>query len=235
MPTNEPFSSLPPRPAGACKRGAGLLSLIVLLVAAVVGLMVAVSLARHVRATSSQELTRARILAAAHLVEDRLSASPDLVSQLQLGRSGAGGKPPPAGRVQRKGTADAASQPGESLDELQLRTTAMNNARQLSSARPTPAGSAEVVNTDPAGWRDAWGTPLLVLAGQASQIGVSPEDTPFVVSAGPDRRFLTKLDNLYSYDLPMVIRIRPRSAAGMPAGPIATTDRPAFPVDTPNH
>lgn len=48
--------------------------------------------------------------------------------------------------------------------------------------------------------RDSWGTPILFLPRQHPQLGLASGDRYFFVSAGPDRRFLTRSDNLYSYD-----------------------------------
>jgi hypothetical protein len=50
--------------------------------------------------------------------------------------------------------------------------------------------------------RDAWGLPLLIVPGDDARLGLSPDRSAYVVSAGPDRRFLSpRPDNLYSYDL----------------------------------
>ena len=62
--------------------------------------------------------------------------------------------------------------------------------------------------------RDAWGNPIAYLPGQHPNIGMAPQNRPFFVSAGPDGKFLTRDDNLYSYEQ---IRIDPsigRPSAG---------------------
>lgn len=48
--------------------------------------------------------------------------------------------------------------------------------------------------------RDTWGTPIAFMPASHSAIGMAPGNRPFFVSAGPDRRFLTRGDNLYSYE-----------------------------------
>jgi prepilin-type N-terminal cleavage/methylation domain-containing protein len=48
--------------------------------------------------------------------------------------------------------------------------------------------------------RDTWGTPILFMPRQHPQVGLALGDRFFFVSAGPDRQFLTRGDNLYSYD-----------------------------------
>jgi len=47
--------------------------------------------------------------------------------------------------------------------------------------------------------RDAWGTPLSSSLPEPRH-RMAPRNAPFFVSAGPDRKFLTRADNLYSYD-----------------------------------
>jgi type II secretory pathway pseudopilin PulG len=48
--------------------------------------------------------------------------------------------------------------------------------------------------------RDAWGTPVALLPTKHPALGMAPQDRPFFVSAGPDRQFRTRADNLYSYE-----------------------------------
>jgi prepilin-type N-terminal cleavage/methylation domain-containing protein len=47
---------------------------------------------------------------------------------------------------------------------------------------------------------DAWGGPVVFMPSQHPAIGMAPSDRFFFFSAGPDGRFLTREDNLYSYD-----------------------------------
>jgi type II secretory pathway pseudopilin PulG len=48
--------------------------------------------------------------------------------------------------------------------------------------------------------RDPWGSPIVFMPRQNPQIGMAPGDRFFFFSAGPDRKFLTRDDNLYSYE-----------------------------------
>jgi type II secretory pathway pseudopilin PulG len=52
--------------------------------------------------------------------------------------------------------------------------------------------------------RDAWGRPIVFMPRQHSRIGLAPskqgQDQFFFFSAGPDRKYLTRQDNLYSYE-----------------------------------
>ncbi len=49
--------------------------------------------------------------------------------------------------------------------------------------------------------RDAWGDPIVFMARDNAAIGMASRDHPsFFFSAGPDHRYLTRDDNLYSYE-----------------------------------
>ena len=47
---------------------------------------------------------------------------------------------------------------------------------------------------------DAWGSPIAYMPSQHPLIGMAAGDRSFFFSAGPDRRYLTRQDNLYSYE-----------------------------------
>lgn len=48
--------------------------------------------------------------------------------------------------------------------------------------------------------RDAWGSPIVFMPAMHPQIGMALDNRPFFFSAGPDRKYLTREDNLYSYE-----------------------------------
>lgn len=52
--------------------------------------------------------------------------------------------------------------------------------------------------------RDSWGSPIVFMPGQHPLIGLAPsrsgKDQYFFFSAGPDRNYLTRDDNVYSYE-----------------------------------
>ena len=48
--------------------------------------------------------------------------------------------------------------------------------------------------------RDAWGSPIAYMPARDPRVGTAPGDRPFAFSAGPDRRYLTRGDNVYSYE-----------------------------------
>jgi type II secretory pathway pseudopilin PulG len=47
---------------------------------------------------------------------------------------------------------------------------------------------------------DPWGTPVVFMRRQNPAIGMAPGDAFFLLSAGPDKLYLTREDNLYSYE-----------------------------------
>ena len=49
--------------------------------------------------------------------------------------------------------------------------------------------------------RDAWGTPIVFMPAMHPAIGMALGNRSFFLSAGPDRKFRTRDDNLYSYEL----------------------------------
>ncbi len=47
---------------------------------------------------------------------------------------------------------------------------------------------------------DPWGSPVVFMPRQHPAIGMAPDDACFFFSAGPDKLFLTREDNVYSYE-----------------------------------
>jgi len=155
----------------------------------VLGLMV--SLARYVRRRSAEELTR-RILVNLH------TAMLDYVQQ-----GGAGGKP---GTVPSFEPLIDPKDP-HGADEASLQRTALINNRQFvlffraHKGLPTKAFRDLPLSIyDEATVRDAWGTPIVFMPGMHRQIGMAPGNEWFFFSAGPDRQYLTRDDNQYSYE-----------------------------------
>jgi hypothetical protein len=98
---------------------------------------------------------------------------------------------------------DAASAP----DERSLAFTARANDRDLvrllrGYGGPVAANllaGLPLANYDDVTIRDAWGTPIVFLPAGHRLVGMSSKGY-FLFSAGPDRKFLTRDDNLYSYE-----------------------------------
>ena len=98
---------------------------------------------------------------------------------------------------------------GQLPEEPSLQTEALRNNRQmLRVLRGQLSAGGGVFGDQPASiyneltLRDAWGTPIVFMPSFHSAIGTAPGDRFFFVSAGPDGHFLTRDDNLYSYEAP---------------------------------
>jgi hypothetical protein len=146
-----------------------------------------VSLARYVRNRSAQELTTKTL------------ANLDLLMSRYVTLNG--GQLPPV-------TQFIPTSAG--FDEESLRDAALRNnrdfVRALQSLRRPGAGGLSVFDDLPIGiydeisLRDAWGNPIVFMPKMHPLIGMAPQDRYFFFSAGPDRRFLSRDDNLYSYE-----------------------------------
>jgi prepilin-type N-terminal cleavage/methylation domain-containing protein len=95
----------------------------------------------------------------------------------------------------------------EMLDEEQLRHNAANNNKDLvwtlKSQMDLQGGAfsdLSIANYNDVNVLDAWGSPLVYMPHQHPLIGMAAGDRSFFFSAGPDRKYLTRQDNLYSYE-----------------------------------
>ncbi len=104
-------------------------------------------------------------------------------------------------------------QPGFRPSEDTLQAAALANNADLVRYLNLPALARQSSNTDDPLFRslhqtesqqwllqDPWGGPVVFMPHEDPAIGLPPGDTFFLFSAGPDRLFLTKEDNLYSYE-----------------------------------
>jgi type II secretory pathway pseudopilin PulG len=163
----------------------------------VLGLMV--SLARYVRNRSAKELTKAELRRLANLMDDYMQSN--------------GGRPPVVPEVLAPG-------PGP-YDEADVQRDArLNNmafVRLLRQQNQWSAGGklTNVIEGLPVGsfdevtLHDAWGGLIIFMPAQHPAIGMAPADKPFFCSPGPDRKFLTRDDNLYSYEEDLSADTRP--------------------------
>lgn len=145
----------------------------------VLGMMV--SLARYVRERSAQELTRDLLVRL-----DQVTAQYRQRNADQL---------PPVPVL------------GDEVDEPALQRYAAASNLQFVRAIRTQLGTADspmaalpLYVYDERSVRDTWGSHVLFLPRQHPAVGMAPGDRFFFVSAGPDRQFLTRDDNLYSYE-----------------------------------
>jgi type II secretory pathway pseudopilin PulG len=151
------------------------------------GLMV--SLARYVRGQSAERLTKDLLVTLDHLMAQYVNST--------------GGKPPEFAPFL---PADASVDhlPDElSLDRL-ARTNNSDVIRILRGQRDLAAAAAfkklPISIYDEVTIRDAWGSPIVYMPHMHPLIGMPFGDVYFFFSAGPDRKFLTRDDNLYSYE-----------------------------------
>jgi type II secretory pathway pseudopilin PulG len=98
--------------------------------------------------------------------------------------------------------------PNQPLDEQTLQQSAIANNRSIVSALrldgllqdQTFAGLPQSIYNDIL-LRDAWGSPIVFMPSMHEGIqGMALENKPFFFSAGPDQRYLTFENNLYSYE-----------------------------------
>ena len=155
----------------------------------VLGLMV--SLARDVRTRSADRLTT-----------DLLRRLDDLVDQYRRSLPG-------SMRPQERRKYPLARQLFEApaADEQGLRDNALANNQDVIKAlrgqidlSATAFNDLSIANYNEVEVLDAWGSPIVFMHAQHPSIGMAAEDRSFFFSAGPDRRYLTRQDNLYSYE-----------------------------------
>jgi len=163
----------------------------------VLGLMV--SLARYVRDQSAQQLTR-----------ELLHDLDGMMAQYQTNNRQA---LPPVGMILRPEDTTAADDAG--LWERARR----NNAQVIKALKedyhqhrhdpgvppdPFEKYPINVYDRERHSLRDAWGQPIVFMPKQHALIGLAPsedrQDKSFFFSAGQDRKYLTREDNLYSYE-----------------------------------
>jgi prepilin-type N-terminal cleavage/methylation domain-containing protein len=94
-------------------------------------------------------------------------------------------------------------------DENRLRNNALANNRELVRALKSQtdlSGGAfndlSIASFNEVNVLDAWGSPIVFMPHQHPLIGMAAGDAYFFFSAGPDRNYLTRQDNLYSYEGP---------------------------------
>ena len=160
----------------------------------VLGLMV--SLARYVRDRSAQQLTRDLLKQLdglmAQYIEHNGSALPPVEPFLSADTT----IPPPEFAL-----ADAARHNNEQFVRLLKSDYHLHASDQREAGDPFDALPIGIY--DRRTLRDAWGSPIVFMAGQHQLIGLAPsragQDQYFFFSAGPDHKYLSRDDNLYSF------------------------------------
>lgn len=167
------------------RRGFTLVELLTTIAVLVVVFGLIISLANFVRNTSATEMTTSLLR--------------KMEEQLATYSRRADGKLPPVTPVD--------PQPGQTEEEVG-RMARQNNedlvralGSQVNLAATVFAELPSSVYDAQAGVvRDAWGSPIVFMPQMHSAIGMALDDRPFFFSAGPDRKYLTREDNLYSYE-----------------------------------
>jgi prepilin-type N-terminal cleavage/methylation domain-containing protein len=184
----------------ALRRGFTLVEMLttVALLVIVLGLMIA--LARDVRTRSAEDLTKGILTRLDFLIEQyRGKALSNLPPQQRRAF--------PQVRPFIPETMQAATGPAVPLDESVLAENAMENNKELvrTLKQYFDLGSyfsdLSIANYNEVSILDAWGSPLVYMPGQHRSVGMAVTNHSFFFSAGPDRKFLTRQDNLYSYEM----------------------------------
>src|SRR5438045_3685223 len=155
----------------------------------VLGLMV--SLARYERGRSAEDLMRDGVLGRL----DALIARQDVLDNAQLQEALA--TVPPLVRSQ-----------GREPEEQVLLFNARRNNEEFVKAFKKYLGPKPfeipltLYNPAKNTLVDVWGTPIVYMPAGAFNVGIRRQNRSFFLSAGPDRKFSTVEDNLYSYNRP---------------------------------
>jgi hypothetical protein len=67
--------------------------------------------------------------------------------------------------------------------------------------RSSTLGGVSAMMFDGSSLMDPWGRPIAYLPAGRPEIGTAAGDLPFFFSAGPDGLYLTRDDNVYSYEV----------------------------------
>lgn len=212
----------------AGRRGLALSELLLVVVSLTLLLSIIVSLSRRVRRESAHDLAE-RVLV-------------ELDAALAAYHAQTGQLPDVTPLLPEDGEAN--------VTEAVLATRGLVNNRQVvealqvagradrSADRPedaTEAGEPDVVLDtlglilfDGSTLRDPWGTPIVYMAHGSRLVGTAAANRPFFFSAGPDGQYLTRDDNIYSYE---ATRPTPAEPEPLPPEPPESPTSPA-PTDS---
>ena len=102
------------------------------------------------------------------------------------------------------------------VDEAQLQENALANNKELVRTLKQYvdlSGGAfsdlSIANFNEVTVLDAWGSPIVYMPHQHPAVGMAATNRSFFFSAGPDRKYLTRQDNLYSYETASDEALRP--------------------------
>src|SRR5438067_1770690 len=89
-------------------------------------------------------------------------------------------------------------------EETLLRNARQNNhdfVAALAAAGLLSQSKLAGLSPDGASLHDAWDMPIVFMPASHGKIGMAPEGRGFFFSAGPDRLYKTREDNVYSYEV----------------------------------
>jgi hypothetical protein len=163
----------------------------------ILGLMV--SLARYVRERSSQVLTKDLLRQLDSLMTDYVARHRGTLPQV-------GDFPPPESSSEANDLVTTA--PKRAARQAALDNAARNNNEGWVKLFKADGGAGQRVLADlpPSLYKgeriyDAWGQAIVFMPAKHPSVGTAPRDKAyFFFSAGPDRDYLSRFDNLYSYE-----------------------------------
>jgi type II secretory pathway pseudopilin PulG len=149
----------------------------------ILGLMV--SLARHVRAASADQLTKDILHRLDQAMAIYVHRNDDQVPNVPLFIDDSHGLPTEA-QLQRS---------------AQLNNETFVRILKSEGLLEPRVSDLSIFYYDEVHLRDAWGSPIVFMPHMHPAVGMNAKGW-FFFSAGPDGRYLTRVDNLYSYDQP---------------------------------
>jgi type II secretory pathway pseudopilin PulG len=164
----------------------------------VLGLMV--SLARYVRDRSAQQLTRNLLRQLDRLMGEYVAANEQSLPAV------AALIPPSLPLADEETIQNRASLNNQDFVRALRQRIALalrSAAAQTNDRAQQRLGELPVWAYDEVSLRDAWGSPIVFMPHEHPRIGMAPRGRPsFFFSAGPDGKYLSRDDNLYSYETP---------------------------------
>lgn len=88
----------------------------------------------------------------------------------------------------------------QAVAALQVAGRADGAAAEGAEAEDVVLDTLGLILFDGSTLRDPWGTPIVYMAGGSRLVGTAAANRPFFFSAGPDGQYLTRDDNIYSYE-----------------------------------
>lgn len=221
------------------RRGLAVRELLLIVAILTVAFGVIVSLARRVRSEAAYSLVQRELLE----LEDALAAYrrqfhqlpevPPLVTPVAVATPGAAAASAPASapavQAMKLGPDDEASLRERAIIQNRALVRALGVGARGGGADSSPLGAVSAQMFDGSLLLDPWGGPIAYLTSGLPQIGTATGDAPFFFSAGPDGLFLTRDDNVYSYEVLAADRLldapAPNPVAGEGAGEPGAAER----------